>query len=117
MPYKLSVFGRELNTEDLTVGEVEQLEVELEVSWLLLNPQVSIRHCRAIVATFLAREMSAEAANEKIRAVPIPEMAAGIEKVPDSRPTMWEDGAPKAAGGAPTGGSSPASDGSDGPQT
>lgn len=106
MPYKLTVLGRTFNTEDLTVGEAEQLEAELNVSWLMMNPKISIGHCRAIIAKFLAREMSPEAANEKIRAVTVPEMAAGIEHVEDSKPTIYEDGIPKATGGAQINGSS-----------
>lgn len=117
MPYKLTVLGRTFNTEDLTVGEVEKLEEELNVSWLMLNPILSVRHGRAIAATFLAREMGMETANEKVRAVSITEMADGVEKVPDSRPTMYEDGLPKAEAAQSTPGSSSASDGSGGPQT
>ncbi len=117
MPYLLKVFDREFSTEDLTVGEAETLEKELEVSWLLINPQVSIRHCRAVVAVFLAREMGWDAANEKIRAVNLNEMADGIEKVGDTRPTLWENGVPKAAGGPSTESSPSASSTTDGHPT
>lgn len=116
MPWQISVFDRTLNTEDLTVGEAEQLEEDLGCSWLIINPRVSIRHFRAVVSILLAREMPLDVATEKVRALGIADVG-DIEKVEDSRPTMWEDGHPKAEGGRPTPGSSPASDGSSGPLT
>lgn len=116
MPWKLTVLGRTFNTEDLTVGEAETLEDDLGCSWLMISPRASIKHYRALAAVFLAREMTFEAANEKVRALPLNDLG-DIEKVEDSRPTLYEDGVPKAGGGPPTSGSSPATGNSGGPRT
>lgn len=116
MAYKITAFGQSWNTEDLTVAEAEQLESELGCSYLLINPLVIIKHYRAVLSLFLAREMAPETAREKVEAQTIGTMGE-VTKVDENLPTMYEDGAPKVGGGEPTGGLSPATDGSGGPQT
>lgn len=113
MGYRITAFGQSWDTEDLTIAEAEVLESDLGCSYLLLNPLVVIGHYRAVLAIFLAREMDPDTARQKVEGQTIRTMGE-VTKVDDSIPDYFEDGLPKAEGGPPTDGSSPAAETSDG---
>lgn len=104
--------GEVLNTEDLTLDELEAIETVTGTSWVLLNPWQSMKVAKALLAVALTRSgVADEVAREKIGGLTSRAIQADtFTHVEDGAdlPTSYTDGQPdpKAAAEPETSGSS-----------
>lgn len=102
----------------MTLDEAALLEKELGRPWYQINPLLSAGDCRAVLISFLSRTVDPTVARDKVGKVTIGHILDHIEAVrDDDLPNSYVDGVPLAEDATTTGGSSPAPDGSGGPQT
>ena len=96
MPFQVSVGGRVLTTEDLTLDEIEVIEAAAGEPWLFIvsAPAKSAKHAKAILAAVLRRGMDADAAEAAAGAMTMREVLAAFELVDDDRPVEHRDGVP-----------------------
>ena len=96
MPFQVTVGGRVLTTEYLTLDEIEVIEAAVGEPWLFIvqAPAKSARHAKAILAAVLGRGMDADAANAQAGAMTMREVLAAFELVDDDRPIEHNDGVP-----------------------
>jgi hypothetical protein len=115
MPFIVTVGNREWRTDDLTLDEAIKIEEAIGRTWLEINPFRSAVDAKAIMVTFLTREMAPDAAAAKVGALSLREVLDGVKTAKDDLPDTFEDGIPKAEDGPSTDGSSHVPAGSDGP--
>lgn len=96
--------GQEWRTDDLTLDEAISIEETTGASWLEINPFRSAVHAKAIIVTFLARDMDRDAAMVKVGTASISEILDGVKAVKDDLPDVYEDGLPKVEDGPSTDG-------------
>jgi hypothetical protein len=99
--FKVTVDGKSYITEDLTLGEVEQIEDKTGMSWYAIDFRTAAQ-CVAIMAAFLARDMGQEAAEAKVRAITVKAALDSVERVTESLPDTYQDGVPNPVGEATT---------------
>lgn len=117
MPFQVSFGDQTWRTDELTLNEAIGIEKVTGRSWMLINPFQSAEDCKAIMVAFLARDMDADAAEDKVGALSLREVLDSVDVVKDDRPDVYEDGLPKAADDPLTTGSSGEPNDSGGPQT
>ena len=97
MPFKVSVGGQVLTTEDLTLDEIAIVEDEAGDSWLFIvqAPAKSAKHAKAVLSAVLRHGgMPADEAAKQAGALTLREVLDCFELVDDDRPTEHNDGVP-----------------------
>jgi hypothetical protein len=97
MPFKVTVGGQVLTTEDLTLDEIEVVEADAGESWLFIvqAPAKSARHAKAVLTAVLRHGgMDAAEASKVAGALTLREVLDCFELVDDDRPTEHVDGVP-----------------------
>lgn len=103
MPWQINYGGATYRESDLTIGQCEELEELIGLSWLSLNPLRSAKHARILTAYLVSQgtgrpfaEVSAEVATLKVET-----FLDGFENAPrvveeerDDMPAEWTDGIP-----------------------
>lgn len=122
MPWLVKFEGEVLNTEDLTLDELEAIETATSVPWITFNPVTSVPVAKALLALCLVKSgLSDDVAREKVGQYRVRDLKDVFELVDAGAdlPGSWVDGQPdpKAAAGEATSGSSGPGETSDGPRT
>lgn len=91
--------GKTYRPLDLTVGEVEQIELDLGLSWSQVNILDRVAHRTRVLRAFLARTMDGDAIDALLAGLTLREKI--MEVVPATDPEGYEDGLP--LDGTPTG--------------
>ena len=97
MPFKVTVGGQVLTTEDLTLDEIEVVEADAGESWLFVvqAPAKSAKHAKAVLSAVLRHGgMAADEAAKLAGALTLREVLDCFELVDDDRPTEHSDGVP-----------------------
>jgi hypothetical protein len=102
VPFEITIDGHAYRTDDFTIDEAEQLEVECGRTWLELNPTRSAKEFRATVALFLRRTRSPEVAAKEAGAMSVKDAQDNMRWVSDNLPTEFMDGIPKEEGSPST---------------
>jgi hypothetical protein len=94
--WKVRVGDTWQNTDDLTLDEVEAVEVASGVGWGLLNPLRSAPAAKALLAAFLVRDGVSDAdARAQVGALRLKTAKHTFVYVEDDDlPDQWEDGLP-----------------------
>ena len=117
MPWLVKFQGEELNTEDLTLDELEAVQKATASAtgditpWILLNPVEDMAVAKAFLALSLVKSgLEDDVARSKVGALTLREIKGAFEFIQPGAdlPTQYVDGQPdpKAAPEEPTSGSS-----------
>ena len=124
MPFRITVDGESITTEDLTLDECVEIEKEAEEAWsfVILAPLKSAAHARAVLTKVMARKHGPEEAAKRAGAMTFSQVLDAFEHVEDDQPKQYQDGMPvvdpKAASAETSiGTSSPPPTTGDGPPT
>ncbi len=99
---RITLDGKSFTTDDLTLGEAEQVEKATGESWLTMNPLRSALHCKAIIVAYLSRDHTPEEADAIATALTVKQATEAVEVVEDDLPDEYEDGIPKEEEGLTT---------------
>lgn len=106
MAFRVTLAEGSWSTDDLTLGEVVDIERETGESWVVMNPLRSAAQARAIIRRLLARDLGIDKATAKTDAMRVVDVVDAIEpEVKDDRPRQHVDGVPLVDPKAETGGS------------
>jgi len=97
MPFKVTVGGQVLTTEDLTLDEIEVVEADAGDSWLFIvqAPAKSAKHAKAVLAAVLRHGgMDPGEAAKLAGGLTLREVLDCFELVDDDRPVEHSDGVP-----------------------
>lgn len=108
MPWQVTYLGETYRESDLTIGQCEQLEEMIGLSWLSLNPLRSAKQARILTAFLVSErtgrpfdEVSAEIASLKaddyLQSYVDAMAPLLIEQESDDLPAEWTDGIPPKA--------------------
>lgn len=108
MAFRITLAEGSWSTDDLTLGEVVEIERETGDSWIVMNPLRSAAQARAIIRRLLARDHGIDKATATVDAMRVVDVVDAIEyEDKDDRPKQHVDGVPQvdpkgAAGGSAT---------------
>ena len=106
MAFRVTLAEGSWSTDDLTLGEVVDIERETGESWVVMNPLRSAAQARAIIRRLLARDLGIDKATAKTDAMRVVDVVEAIEpEVKDDRPRQHVDGVPQVDPKAETDGS------------
>lgn len=96
MAFRITLAEGSWSTDDLTLGEVVEIERETGDSWIYMNPLRSAVQARAILRRFLARDLGLDAAGKRVDGMRVVDVARSIEpEQVDDRPKQHADGVPQ----------------------
>lgn len=106
MPFRITLAEGSWSTDDLTLGEVVEVERETGESWIVMNPLRSAVQARAIMRRLLARDGGLDGATARIDGMRVADVVAAIDvENTDDRPRQHVDGVPQVDPKGVTGGS------------
>lgn len=94
MAVQFTVDDKTYRTDDLTLDETVAIEKECGCSWLDMNPFRSANQCRAILRTFIAREVSVEEATKRVGSMTVGETTGSMKVADDDLPNEFDGGVP-----------------------
>lgn len=96
MPFRITVDGRSMLTEDFTLDELTAIEAEVGESWdfVVMAPYKTARHATSLIKHFLSRQHGPEEASKRAGAMTFKQVLDAMEPVEDDRPKMHQDGVP-----------------------
>ena len=80
MSYRVTIDGHSWLTDDLTLDEACAIEEETGTTWHTMEPINSARHAKAIMSTFLAREVGLVMARGRVGHMTVTETLACISE-------------------------------------
>lgn len=102
MGFEVTLDGVVYRTDALTIDEATVLEGECGKNWLELNPIRSSSEFRATARVFLSRDHDPGTVDQLLAKMTIGDAMAAVKWVEGDIPAVFEDGLPKAEGGAST---------------
>ena len=102
MPYRITLDGKDYNTDDLTLDEAIAVEKVTGNSWSVVVPLRSATDCKAVMRAFLLRDRTPEEADAFLSKLSAGKALRAVEVVPDDLPDEYEGGFPKAEGESET---------------
>ncbi len=94
--WKLTLEDVEVTEDNVTLGELVDIEKELDVSWVSINPARSAQQCATILRVCVATrsDLSEDAAKEKVDALTAGDILDLIDQYEVVRPPLEQDQQP-----------------------
>lgn len=94
MPYQIKVDGNTWRTDDLTLDEAIQIEIDADTNWGLINPFKSAKDAKAVLTAFMGRTDGRAGALNRVGKMTLTQILECIDIVEDDRPEQFEEGIP-----------------------